>query len=340
MRLYTIGLIMVLLGLLLPAVGVAIPSSTISSSPAQVGYVDSSGAIHLNVGATSGFHIAAFKVGANGVLYSVSDLQPLTTVPHVLPYTFANLTITNGTFDPSTKNIRLEFIWRGASYGSDVYTHVWIGNPDYMYIPIGPLPVGDYTGSNAVTANLTYGNYDNGASFWITEGTTFVTRNALVVVLWNFDEGTVPNPVPNPSQPVTIPTEPPPVQLPASSYQLVINSSAGGTTSPDVGTYTEAANSQVTITATPANGWWFDHWFYGDDSTTLMNPLTLTMTQDYNIAPVFIQQTTTTPTPAPTPTPTPTPPSTTSAPNYLNTLTLLGIAVTLVGLWKKNIKVG
>jgi len=68
--------------------------------------------------------------------------------------------------------------------------------------------------------------------------------------------------------------------------QIRSNPSDGGTVRPDSGTY-EAGN-QVTITATPATGYRFDHW--GTDASGSTNPLSLLVDNNKVITANFVKQ--------------------------------------------------
>lgn len=67
---------------------------------------------------------------------------------------------------------------------------------------------------------------------------------------------------------------------------LMILSTSSGTTSPSPGTYTYNYGANVTITATPNSGQSFEHWIL-DGQTVNENPITLQMTQDHTLQPVF-----------------------------------------------------
>jgi len=76
-----------------------------------------------------------------------------------------------------------------------------------------------------------------------------------------------------------------------------------GTIEPANGQYKR--NWYLTITATPSDGWEFDHW-EGDLSGD-QNPANLRITSDKHVVAVFTQGGAPTPTPTPTPSPNPTP---------------------------------
>jgi len=71
-----------------------------------------------------------------------------------------------------------------------------------------------------------------------------------------------------------------------ASFMLTINTADGGTTNPPPGTQTYDYGTNVTITATPNSGQTFDHWLL-DGQTATENPITVAMTQDHTVQPVF-----------------------------------------------------
>ena len=70
-----------------------------------------------------------------------------------------------------------------------------------------------------------------------------------------------------------------------ANYTLTTGTSGSGTVDPASGTYTE--NTQVTIEATPASGYEFDHW--EGDAFGSTNPLTITMNASKSITAVFTE---------------------------------------------------
>lgn len=74
----------------------------------------------------------------------------------------------------------------------------------------------------------------------------------------------------------------------ATTYALTVDASGSGDVSPTSGSYTEG--TEVTLTATPADGYLFSEWS-GDASGTT-NPLTITMDSDKSITAVFEEDTT------------------------------------------------
>ncbi|AZR72907.1 hypothetical protein BBF96_05585 [Anoxybacter fermentans] len=70
-------------------------------------------------------------------------------------------------------------------------------------------------------------------------------------------------------------------------YTLTVNISGQGTVekNPDQTTYEEGTD--VTLTAKPAAGWFFDHWEGGPIDTSTTNPETVTMNSDITVTAVF-----------------------------------------------------
>ncbi|MGD0979223.1 MAG: hypothetical protein ABR962_08805 [Candidatus Bathyarchaeia archaeon] len=73
--------------------------------------------------------------------------------------------------------------------------------------------------------------------------------------------------------------------LPAS-FMLAINGADGGTTDPSPGTYEHGYGENVTVTATPNSGCSFKYWI-DDGQNVNENPITVQMTQDHTLQPVF-----------------------------------------------------
>ena len=76
--------------------------------------------------------------------------------------------------------------------------------------------------------------------------------------------------------------------IPTVSHDLTISVNGQGTTNPSVGTYKYDNGTQVTITASPASGWKFDHWS-GDASGTLPTTV-ITMDSDKDITTYFEEE--------------------------------------------------
>jgi hypothetical protein len=68
---------------------------------------------------------------------------------------------------------------------------------------------------------------------------------------------------------------------------LAINAADGGTTDPSSGTYTYSYGENVTVTATPNSGGSLKYWVV-DGQNVNENPITVQMTQDHTLQPVFI----------------------------------------------------
>jgi parallel beta-helix repeat protein len=71
------------------------------------------------------------------------------------------------------------------------------------------------------------------------------------------------------------------------TYQLSIISTAGGTTNPAPGIYTQVNGTQVVITAVPYNGYSFDYWLL-DGVKTTQNPITIIMNANYTLEAYFV----------------------------------------------------
>ncbi len=80
----------------------------------------------------------------------------------------------------------------------------------------------------------------------------------------------------------------PPVVCPTiTTYALTISVNGQGTTNPSVGNYNYDSGTQVTITASPASGWKFDHWSGTDNNA--INPTTLTMNSNKSVTAYFVE---------------------------------------------------
>jgi hypothetical protein len=79
-------------------------------------------------------------------------------------------------------------------------------------------------------------------------------------------------------------------QLPPTQHTLTINVSGQGSTNPDLGTYTYDEGTQVSITATPASGWGFDHW--GGDASGSSPTFVITVDSNKSVTAYFKQVTT------------------------------------------------
>jgi len=78
----------------------------------------------------------------------------------------------------------------------------------------------------------------------------------------------------------------PPVDCSSMTYDLNISVSGEGITNPNVGNYEYDSGTQVTITASPASGWEFDHWSGTDNNAA--NPTTITMNSDKSVTAHFV----------------------------------------------------
>ena len=79
-------------------------------------------------------------------------------------------------------------------------------------------------------------------------------------------------------------------QLPPTQHTFSINVSGQGTTNPGSGTYTYDEGIQVTISATPASGWTFDHW--GGDASSSSSTFVITIDSNKSVTAYFKQVTT------------------------------------------------
>ncbi|HNT88934.1 MAG TPA: hypothetical protein PKL84_13810, partial [Candidatus Hydrogenedentes bacterium] len=74
-------------------------------------------------------------------------------------------------------------------------------------------------------------------------------------------------------------------ELPTRTVTMTIVGS--GTTTPPIGTTTHPGGAEITVSATPAAGWFFDHW--EGDLTGSENPTTIVLDVDKAITAVFVQ---------------------------------------------------
>jgi hypothetical protein len=75
----------------------------------------------------------------------------------------------------------------------------------------------------------------------------------------------------------------------ASNYSLTIESSTGGSTNPPAETYTQDSGTNLDVTATPDNGYTFDHWLLDGNNASNNNPYTVTFDSNHTLQPVFTQ---------------------------------------------------
>jgi hypothetical protein len=146
-----------------------------------------------------------------------------------------------------------------------------------------------------------------GGIYQTTYSFTFTAGSARTLT-WVFNLPTAPTQSPAPS------ATPPP------KYYLFINITGQGTTTPSIGIFHEYSLGEVaTLTATPAAGWAFDYWLFGDNTTITDATTTHTMTHDESALAVFTEiPVEGEPTPAPTVPPTPIP-TTFQFPNAIDT---------------------
>lgn len=75
---------------------------------------------------------------------------------------------------------------------------------------------------------------------------------------------------------------------PVPTFTLTMSINGQGTTEPAAGPHVYNENTEVTMTATPEQGWAFEKWVVnGTDNTS--NPLVITMTEDFAVEAVFVQ---------------------------------------------------
>lgn len=81
------------------------------------------------------------------------------------------------------------------------------------------------------------------------------------------------------------PPTPPPPPAP-TSYTVTVQSSPNGTSSPASGVYSYTSGSSASFTATPKSGYKFGYWLVNGE-THAVNPVTLTISSDMTVTPVF-----------------------------------------------------
>ena len=132
-----------------------------------------------------------------------------------------------------------------------------------------------------------------------------------------------------------------PISTPTPQVTLSIDAGIGGTTSPIPGNYIYDLGSQVTISASPRNGYIFEYWLMNDASKNYSASVVLSMSSSRSALALFSVIPVPTPTPSPgetpgptvqpTPVPTPIPvvtPTPTSSP--VNELVYLLIAIVAI----------
>ena len=87
------------------------------------------------------------------------------------------------------------------------------------------------------------------------------------------------------AEPAPVPVVPPVVVVPTVQFDLVVDTTEGGSVNTSGGTYNE--NSSVSITATPIAGYEFSGWT--GNATGNANPLSVTITGNVNITANFTQ---------------------------------------------------
>jgi len=71
------------------------------------------------------------------------------------------------------------------------------------------------------------------------------------------------------------------------TYTLKITTTTGGTTSPSPGDHSYSSGANVPVTATPQDGYQFDHWELDGLDVGSVNPYTVTMDKDHTLHAVF-----------------------------------------------------
>jgi rhamnogalacturonyl hydrolase YesR len=72
------------------------------------------------------------------------------------------------------------------------------------------------------------------------------------------------------------------------TYQLKIETTTGGTTTPTPGTYTYVTGSSIQVTANPNTNYVLDHWELDGSNVGSANPYTVTMNQNHTLKAVFV----------------------------------------------------
>jgi PKD repeat protein len=72
------------------------------------------------------------------------------------------------------------------------------------------------------------------------------------------------------------------------TYRLTILSSTGGTTDPVPGTYTYTNGTYASVTAIPEAHYLFDHWLLDGNPAGSANPISILMTDDHTLQPIFV----------------------------------------------------
>jgi hypothetical protein len=72
------------------------------------------------------------------------------------------------------------------------------------------------------------------------------------------------------------------------TYRLTILSSTGGTTDPEPGTYTYTNGTYASATAIPAVHYLLDYWLLDGNPVGSANPISVLMTDDHTLQPIFV----------------------------------------------------
>lgn len=73
--------------------------------------------------------------------------------------------------------------------------------------------------------------------------------------------------------------------------QLTVTSAIGGSTAPDAGTYTYSYGNEVSVTANATTGYAFNYWLLDGETNSATPTITLTLTANHTLTPVFTQLT-------------------------------------------------
>ncbi len=150
------------------------------------------------------------------------------------------------------------------------YTVTIQASPNGTTVP--PAGAHEYTANSSVTlAGVPNSGYK--FDYWVIDGTVAtgnpttktVTANMTVTPFFSVESQTTPVP---------------------TTEIVTIQAAQNGTTTPPPGTLAYLNGANVTLTATANNGYKFDHWQI-DSATSTENPVTITITTNVTIAPVF-----------------------------------------------------
>ncbi len=134
-----------------------------------------------------------------------------------------------------------------------------------------PAP-GSYTHVEGTTVKVT-AIPDSGYNFnhWMLDGVEYTTNPINVLMDTNH------------SLTAYFSEEAPP---PPETYKLTVSSTIGGTTNPPSGVHEYDVGTTVTVTATPENGYYFNHWEL-DSAAKTENPINIVMDKDHTLLAVF-----------------------------------------------------